>query len=143
MDWDEPKSLEDILPASEFKEGSPSEDNLPPLLTVTEGEDGWDEETDFFDTEDETEYEDEYELEAEEEEEEAEEEEETEEVIPEEAEPEGRKFLVKRNGILDFDNVQNLANMLSKVKLVWPENMPWFNEAEYSTDPVCVAFICI
>ncbi|ODN00850.1 Dynein regulatory complex subunit 7 [Orchesella cincta] len=36
---------------------------------------------------------------------------------------------------LDHVNVQNLVNMLSKIHLVWPEDLPYYDETEYSTEP--------
>jgi hypothetical protein len=42
---------------------------------------------------------------------------------------------VKEKIILDRLNVEKLINMLSKVRLAWPEDMPYYDANEYSTDP--------
>jgi len=39
------------------------------------------------------------------------------------------------NRILDISNVERLINKLSKVKLVWPEDLPFFNKAEFKKHP--------
>lgn len=36
---------------------------------------------------------------------------------------------------LDHVNVETLVNMISKIHLVWPEDLPYYDELEYSMDP--------
>lgn len=35
---------------------------------------------------------------------------------------------------LDSSNVQDLINMLAKVKLIWPEDLPHYDEHQYNSD---------
>lgn len=51
-------------------------------------------------------------------------------LLQELAEKEGPEKL-----LLDRLNVDKLINMVSRVRLAWPENLPGYNEEEYSTDP--------
>ncbi|XP_035704251.1 coiled-coil domain-containing protein lobo-like [Folsomia candida] len=37
--------------------------------------------------------------------------------------------------LLDSTNVDKLINMLSRVRLAWPENLPGYDATEYATDP--------
>jgi len=60
--------------------------------------------------------------------------EEEEELLKEEGLEEVKEEVVPEKIILDRLNVEKLINMLSKVRLVWPENLPHYDETEYSTD---------
>jgi hypothetical protein len=38
--------------------------------------------------------------------------------------------------ILDKMNIDQLINMVSRVRLAWPEDLPGYDETEFSTDPL-------
>lgn len=41
----------------------------------------------------------------------------------------------KEKLVLDRMNVEDLINMVSRVRLAWPENFPYYDAAEFATDP--------